>query len=147
MKRRKKTELPPPPTGYELLDLQWADMASDADVILSSLPREVDESWGTEAGGRRFLHAMLKAMVAREEVERTQAPLLRRLRQRKLRVATMHLKDYARCIAAAHAGLARRAHPRALPSQVLLLVRDQFRVVIERVCDDLDIRSISSLQG
>ena len=54
MKRRLREKLPPMPSGTELLDMQWRDLAPQARKLFADLPACTDESWATVAGIRAY---------------------------------------------------------------------------------------------
>jgi hypothetical protein len=131
-RKSKKPKLPPPPTGFELLDMQWSAIAPRAEAYLALLPPSADESWGTEEGMLAFIYALHDVNVARAELDRTLGLTLVRLRQRELRKNELTLSDCTALIISVLARSARRQHPSALPSQLLLLIRDRVRALIGR---------------
>jgi hypothetical protein len=107
-------------------------MAPQAEAILSALPLNADEIWGTEKGLLAFVYALDDVVKAEEELARSRGPTLIRLRQRQLRQRRLVLSDCTRLITSVLARSARKRYPSALPSQVLLLVRDRLKILMRR---------------
>ncbi len=120
-------QLPVAPSGQEVLDLLWAQMAPEADEVLARLPEGAAESWGDARGITSYLVALSDVIDATKAVEATVAPKMRRMRQRDLRRRRWWLSQCTLLTAAVYARRARVMYPDAQPSQVLLLVRDQLR--------------------
>ena len=140
MKKPRKPirpKLPSEPTGFELLDLDWAAMAPRAESILSALLRNAHETWRTERGLLAFVYALDDVVTAEAELARTLGPTLVRLRQRQLRKQRLVLSDCTWLITSVLARSAQKQYPSALPGQVLLLVRDRLRILMRRAFSGL----------
>lgn len=135
MKKPRKSngpKLPPAPTGYEIIDLEWAALGPKAGVLLKELPANVHKDWGTRYGALAYLLVRHKVSVATAELTRTRSPTLIRIRERNLRLDELAFSNCGCSIAAAVAQRAQREYPAALPSQVLLLVRDRCKLLFRQ---------------
>ncbi len=132
MTSSRKPKLPASPTGYEIIDLEWAALGPKAGVLLKQLPANVHKDWGTRYGALAYLLVKHKVSVATAELARTRSPILTRMRQRNLRMDELALSNCACSVAAAVAQRAQREYPAALPSQVLLLVRDRCKLLFRQ---------------
>ena len=129
-RKSNRSKLPPPPTGFEILDLEWAAMAPRGEALLAELPLDASDSWGTEDGMLKFIYARRKVDRAAAELAATTAPTLVRLRQRELQRNRRAQLDCTMNICSALARSARQQHPNAVPGQVLLLIRDQCKTLL-----------------
>ena len=59
-RKARKPKLPPVPTGFELVDLEWASMAPEAEALLAELPLR-----HPIAGGPRTACSSLSTLAAR----------------------------------------------------------------------------------
>ena len=130
-RKSNRSKLPPRPTGFEILDLEWSAMAPRVDAYLAALPQNAHEAWGTERGLLAFVYALADVGTG-TELARTLGPTLLRLRQRELRKRKLVLSDCVWLITAVLVRSARRQHPGALTGQVWLLIRDRLRALIGR---------------
>lgn len=130
MKRRLREKLPPMPSGTELLDMQWRDLAPQARKLFAVLPACTDESWATVAG----IKAYATTLALRERGERALASTpasstLMRMRRREAERLDALANDQTLNIVTA---LKRRIcadWPNATPEQVLLLIAGRFRAL------------------
>jgi hypothetical protein len=120
-------QLPAAPTGDEVMDLAWAEMAPEAEEVLARLPEGAAESWGDGRGITSYLQALSDVIDAAQALESAVAPTQQRLRRRDLRRKRWWLSECTQLTAAVYARRARKMYPNAKPSQVLLLVRDQLQ--------------------
>jgi len=138
MKRQAKERLPPIPSGREWLDVAWRDATAMAVPILESLPERVDDRWATTDGIRAFIAALLRAELARKELDTTAArSTLARTRERAQRSTERVLTRQARAIAAALKRRIEADWPKAAPEQVLLLIGERFRLLSEKVAAEM----------
>lgn len=132
MTSSRKPKLPPAPTGYEIIDLEWAALGPQAGAILTALPAGVHKDWDTKFGALAYLLVKHKVGVAAAELARTRSPTLIRMRQRNLRLDELALSKCVCSIAAAVAQRVKREYPTAKLNQVLLLVRDRCKLLFRQ---------------
>lgn len=136
-----KKRLPAVPTGHERNDLLWSDAVPYAPALIESLPKSVHAVWATPLGLRLLGRAIVAHHLADAELQRTPTSSpLHRLRARRRRFLQQQWYERAWLVAGALAEQARAEHPRATPEQLLMLVRDNFRALVEA----MKLRSASS---
>ena len=119
------------PTGYELLDILWADRSPLAPNYLEELPRNVDPSWGAAKGLLEFWVLELAIDHATRELTRTRlTSTVRLLRERRLHRLLVGSQKCTSLICAALAGAAHAAHGKATKTQVLMLVLEGFKTLV-----------------
>lgn len=127
-----KKRLPAVPTGYERNDLLWSDAVPYAPALIESLPQSVHPVWATPLGLRLLGRAILAHHIADVELQRTPAGSpVHRMRARRRRLLQHQWFERAWLVAGALAEQARARYPRATPAQLLVLVRDDFRVLVD----------------
>lgn len=141
--RRPRRELPPEPTGYELLDLMWAHLAPHATILLAAAP--VERQWATTRGMAKFVVTLTRAEAARAAAEdgRTDKAIAR-VRRREAERLERKLQSEAFAIVAALGAEQRQQWPRASPGQLWLLVRDHLRTLIKAMVAEIEAEAVET---
>jgi hypothetical protein len=135
--RRPRSELPPEPTGYELLDLIWAHLTPYAAGLLTAAP--VERKWATKQGMAKFVVTLVLAETARTAAKEGRTDkTIARVRQREAERLERQLHSEALAIIAALGAEQRQQWSQASPGQLWLLVRDRIRVLIKAVLADIE---------
>jgi len=139
LKRKKRSQLPPGPTGNEVLDLMWAAQMPLAEALLPLV--EVDLGWTSPERALRFAATvMLHNELEAEFRARPGGRIVMRARRRRVALLKKSMTVQTLQICAALAAEAHSQYPDASFSQTWLVVRDRVRVLInDAVVDLLDL--------
>lgn len=141
--RGTRRELPPEPTGYELLDLLWAHLAPYASIALAAAP--VERQWATTRGMAKFVVTLTLGEAARAAAEESRTDkAIARVRRREAERLERQLQSEAFAIIAALGAEQRQQWPRASPGQLWLLVRDRIRVLIKALFAEIEADAVKA---
>lgn len=126
LKRKKKSRLPPGPTGNEVLDLLWAEQMPLAEALLPLV--QADPAWTSPESALRFAATvMLHNELEAELQARPGGRIVMRARQRRVALLRRSMTVQTLQICAALAAEAHNDYPGASFSQAWLVVRDRVR--------------------
>lgn len=132
----RKRPLPPPPTGYEVIDLLWAEASIHAPRLLELLPTKVAPEWGQVEGAKTLFLLQAQVDALRREFQRTPIhSTLTRPRLRELRSAEETYELSCLAVAAALVQRIQRAYPKATAPQVFMQVGVELRPLLQAAMD------------
>jgi len=141
--RRQRRELPPEPSGYELLDVLWAHLAPHAALLLTAAA--VEPQWATQQAMAKFVVTLTRAEAARTAAKASRTDrAIARVRQREAERLERQLQSEAFAIISALGAEQRQQWPRASPGQLWLLVRERIRVLIKALLTGIEADAIEA---
>lgn len=133
--QQAKEELPPVPSGHELLDMAWRDLSVVAAPLLAELASEGDLCVDPKASAAALFRTWKAYTTAAAALATTrERSVLWRFRSRAARTQWERFTNLANGVLCALFLAAQRDYQTGQPEQVFLLARDRFRDLLKEMC-------------
>lgn len=127
--RKKKSTLPPAPTGYELFDLRWAGLTPAVEELLALV--DADAAWTTHESAMRYAATVMRRDELAAELKFAPGGrVIARARQRKVALLDRSLQVQAQFICASLVEQVLVEFPDANFGQAWVVVRDRVRALL-----------------